>query len=522
MRRLLSLLPLLACAPPEPPEVPGVPDTGEQEMGQLQLDPSTRPALLTLSLAEPEPAIPRGAELSGLVTGLLELGLADLDGVVPEVAGVAPSPGLAGLLRADLERWTLATRLWERERVLTVEATLCTAGGVCQTHAALATRAEPTPAIATIVEAVAAQMARGEDAGSGLARAEPQSDDPYAVLLAGRSAATWYGLLPPTPENLLGHKRRDPVSRALLVDPDTALGNWVAGRRALALGDAEQARTRFATASFARPSSTLLLADEAAALTAAGHAETAWFAWQTVLARRPLDPRFVRPAAEAALRAGLPGEAETLLALLGEPWASRSEVLSLRARAQEALGYSASDEHDQLLARWAELAPEDPEPVRRRLHNHVRAAAYEEALALAAELARRGRAAEAAEVELALLNALGRPAEGAEKARLAGQPEAAARLRARASADPAERAAALAQVPGPRAAATRAQTLLELGRADEANTLVTSALQDDPWLPEALEARAGALAAAGQAEESRRALARRCESDPALAGCGSR
>lgn len=488
----------------------------------ISIDPTNYPAVVTLEPAVADPALARGAELSGLVTGLLELGLADVDGVIPEVQGVAPSPGLAGAMRQDVERWTLRVHMAEQDGTLVLDGQLCTAGGDCAAVGSRAgSRVEPTPGVAELVETISARMGRGDEAGSQADRLDPQSTDPYAVLLAGRSAATWYGLLPATPESFLGNKRRDPVTRALLVDPDTALGNWVAGRRAMTLGQPDQARARFAQASFARPSSTLLRADEATALAAQGQRAGAWYAWKTVLSRRPKDPRFALAAARAALAADEPGDADALLAELGEPWADAPDLLKLRVLAASALGQGASADTDALLARWAAADPSDPEPVRQRLLTRAKEGRYEEALTLADELAARGAGAEGTDVRIALENALDQAGDASERAGKAGNAELAALLRARSVRDPGARAAALDGLSSPRALATRAQALLEAGQLSDAFSAATAALQADPWLPEALDVRARALQASGEAAEAAATHRRLCESDPDFAGCGA-
>lgn len=519
---LLTGLMSSSCRPPEPAAQPEGVDTAAAEEQALSIDPTNYPAVVTLEPARPDPAIARGTELSGLVTGLLELGLADIDGLIPQVQGAAVSPGLAGAMREDVERWTLRVAMVEQQGALVLDGQLCTAGGDCTAVSSRAgTRVEPTPGVAELVEAISARMGRGDEAGSLADRQEPQSGDPYAVLLAGRSAATWYGLLPATPDSFLGNKRRDPVARALLVDPDTALGNWVAGRRAMTLEQPDQARARFAQASFARPSSTLLRADEAVALGALGQREAAWYAWKTVLARRPADPRFALSAARAALAADEPARAEALLAELGEPWADVPELLKVRVLAAVAQGQGASADTDALLARWAIADPSDPEPVRQRLLTRAKDGRYPEALALADELATRGAASEGVDVRIALENALEQPDLAAEDADKAGYTELAALLRARAAQDPSARAAALAGLSEPRALAVRAQALLEAGRSDEALTAATSALQASPWLPEALDVRARALEAGGKESEAAATHQRLCEADPGFAGCGA-
>ncbi len=107
------------------------------------------------------------------------LARADLDGLAPEVEGLARSPGLEGALQAEVERWTLRARMVEAGPTLTLTATLCTAGGACTEHASEATRAEPTPAVAEILAEIAEEMGRGEEPGAAAARAEvlPNKED---------------------------------------------------------------------------------------------------------------------------------------------------------------------------------------------------------------------------------------------------------------------------------------------------------------------------------------------------------
>ena len=96
----------------------------------------------------------------------------------------------------------------------------------------------------------------------------PISRDPYAILLAGRSAATWYGLIPGVPEETVGDKRRDVITRAVLVDPQLGFSQWINARRSLLRGFPQLARGAFARASLAQPHRVLYRADEAAAIRA--------------------------------------------------------------------------------------------------------------------------------------------------------------------------------------------------------------------------------------------------------------
>ena len=510
----------LACQAPEPPPEDTAPDTAAPTPAALPQLSASRIAVIQISRPTPDPALPRGEELSGLVAALLELGLADLDGVVPQVDGAPVSPGLSGALLADAERWTAAASLSEVGEQLELRLSLCAQQSCEELRSTAGTRAEPAPGVAELVSAAADHLLRGESAGSADERALPTSADPYAVLLTGRSAATFYGILPPPPEEKVGDKRRDPVARALLVDPETAVGNWIAGRRALDRAEPEAARAYFTAASFARPTSDVLMADEATALLASGHASAAWYAFGALHTRRPDDERFAVATANAALAAGQPQAAEDLLGALPEPAASSAAVLASRVDALEALHREALPTYDALLVTWAGVAPMDPEPVRRRVRLKVREGAYEAALPLAAELSSRGATEEAAALELALLNALDRPGEAAARATALGDAVLASRLSAAAAApEPMKIADDLAADDDLGALVVRASALIEAGRAREALDMAELALKGAPWSPDALAVKAEALDALHERADAAKVRAKLCTADPRWNGC---
>lgn len=472
----------------------------------------------------PPPEMPRGAEVMGLVTALLELGLADLDGVCPHTAVAPVSPGLDDALHVGAERrdlylsvvelpWTPAPR-GEPIPPHGIELVLSSCEAPSETapcelaRSRRGTREDPTPAVDDLLDQLAGVLLAArhpevlEDART------PPSADPYAILLAGRSAASWYGLLPATPEPLRGDKRRDPVARALLVDPDTAVGNWISGRRELVDGRAGAAALRLELASFARPSSLLLMADAAAGLSAAGRFEAAWTAWLLVEAARPGDPRFALGVARAALAAGHPEEARARLDALPGPHQRTVEVASLRARVAEALGLESSSYYDQILAIWQQVDPADAEPVRRRVLRRARATDYADALPLIPELETRAGIDEASRTAMSLEAALGRYAAAAARAEVVGEAELARRLRARAATTPTQRLTALGPPEGERAAdpvwlAARAEALLCAGDVDGALETAQRALVLRPALPEALDVAARAAGGGSSATYAR-------------------
>lgn len=520
MRPPLLFALALACRPPEPPPEDTAPDTASAAETALPELRDERLALITIAPPVADPALPHGAEVAGLVAALLELGLADVDGVVARVGENPVSPGLSQALVDDVYRWTARTELRPAGDELEIQLTLSLDGADLESPYSLGVRGTPTVAVSALVDGIADHWLRGEASGAADERALPVSQDPYAVLLTGRSAATFYGFLPATAEQNVGNKRRDPVARALLVDPETAVGNWVAGRRALARGEAEAARSFFTRGGFSRPTSDALMADEASALLEAGHPEAAWYAFQQLEARRPDDLRFVVASARAALAAGQPAAAEERLGALGEPYASDPAVVMARISALEALHREADPAYDQLLARWAEVAPMDPEPVRRRVQLRVRSKAFSEALPLVAELSARGAPEEAARLELALLNALDRSGDAATRAIALGDSALAGRLSARDGAQsPQSKADLLLGDADPRAQAVRAAALIEAGQARAGLELADQALKQRPWLPEALAAQAAACDALGLRSEAGKARAKLCAADPRWSGC---
>lgn len=487
----LGIVAMLASCRPAPPPAQ---DTGPEDAAlsgpSWSVPDLGRLADVALVPVEADPALPRGKEIAGLATALLELGLADLDGVIPTVEGGAVSPGLSAAPHEGAERWSLRGQVREQPGALELVVSLCSQAGSCEEiHSARGTRAEPTPSVADVLDGVAGRLLRPRREDVAADQATVLSIDPYAVLLAGRAAATWYGLLPENPRN-------DALKKALRVDPDTAVGNWIAGRRALGEGNLEQAHGRFVRAAFARPSSVLLLADQAAALDAAGKAESALATWLAVDAARPADPRFQIAIAKAAMAAGKPQDAETRLASLAPEIRDALGVVRLRVAAAEAAGRANTTVYDALLARWAELVPEDTEPVRRRIQWRVHAGRYAEALPFAEALVTAGRDPQARAVLTALHAANG----DWDKAASTAEGVLANRLRAR-GADPARRAVLLAADTDPLAQAVRAEALLADQHPAAALESADAALAGNSHLPEALGARRDALTALGRIAE---------------------
>lgn len=464
---------------------------------------SLRPALA------PE-AMNRRDEQRGLVTALVELGLADLQGVVPSVEGAAPALGLALTVRAGAQRWTAQPAVDALNDSYTVSLELCDPAGVCESSLAVGKPEAPQEPIATVLEWAAARLGRELRPQVRAGWQAPLSKDGYAILLAGRSAATLYGLREGVPEALLGDKRLDPIDRAAFVDPFLSVASWVLARRDGARGAYDRARDALPRGGAAHPWSVVFAAEDAALLDRLGKPELAYPAWQDVVRKAPADVRFVVPLARAALRAGDLSAATAALDSL-PAWAQEdAEVLRVR------VGVAGRGADDALLSRLQAAAPEDPEPVRRRLELRVRDGRYAEALALTAELRARGAVEEADKLALSLAVGAGDLAAARDAAGRLGLTEVQARLVAREAL--AKEPARLDAVPpgdDPILTLVRAEAARQAGQPEEALRMVGAVLSADPWMPEALEIRAEALDDLGRLPEADEARQRLAMADPA-------
>jgi uncharacterized protein HemY len=466
-------------------------------------------ALVELASVAPPEGYGRAKELAGGLTASFELALTDLEGVVPRVGALPPSPGVSEAVLVDAERWTLTLdaaveRVGPERWAMTIRGTLCRRDGACTFPEAEGDPNQTGPAVAELMEQIALRLVRRRSSDAALAWAAPPSDDPYAVLLAGRAAATLYGQQDPPPEELIGDKAKDPVTRAVLVDPELALTRWVAGRRAMARGEHSQAQQHFNAAARGRPASAVLLADEAIAWAALGRIDRAATLWSAVRNLVGDDQRFLLPQARVALALGQLDEAAERLAPLSFGFERDPDLAALRVAIAEAGG--AGEGYDLLLQSWEVAAPNDAEPTRRRLALRVRREEYEDALSFTDQLARRGAGDESERAQLALSAALGRFDEAAALAEGLGEDLTADRLRARAQ--PEARAEALLGDPSPYAKLWRAEAILQGGDPKAALNEIEAVLKERPWLPEALELKAITLTAMGETAkaEATRAL----------------
>lgn len=439
-------------------------------------------------------------ETLGLVTVLTELGLSDLPGVVVEVAGCTRAPGTADLLPIAQE-WTAELDLGSDPESLIVRIRLCDPSGACEAFEATATRAHPEGAMPTLLGASARRLGIVPPVGAAGPWGAPLSSDDYAVLLAGRSAASFYGLREPVDPSERGDRVRDPVARAVYIDPSVAVAQWVAGRRAAADGDWARARVFFTAAALGRSTSPQLAADEAAAYVLVGNAGAATAAWDALLEQRPGDPRFLLPQARALLAAGAVGEAAGRVEALAVEYADEPAVAELRVRVADRT--PESEDMDPLLAAWQAVDDATAEPVFRRIHLRARSGRYDEALTLVDELKRRGRTIEADQLRMAMAVGLSRWDDAADAAEALGDPATAARIRgrgARAAGHPLP--PALRDDPDPGVRLIVGQSMLDAGDATGALARAAGVLKVEPWQPEALALRARALRALGRVAEA--------------------
>lgn len=502
----------LSCTPPPPApqaaapavDAPSVPD---RTLLEVRLD---RPVVW--------PGVRQPDELSGLYYALMERGLSDLFEVAAVAVDRPPSPGLAGRLLSGAEVWTGKLGIVAEGDQFRYGLMLCDPTGLCVDREATASRENIASAVAVLLAASTETLDRPAQPEAAATWAEAQSVDPYAQLVAGRSAAVHYGIRAPVPEASWGDQRKDPVSRAVFIDPGMPVAWWIAGRERLARDEVRPAREAFTRATIARPGSVVYKADEAAMLMGEGRWEAAWLAWEEVDTLAPDDLRFSVLRATTALRVEEVKAASKILDALPARFQDERSVAELRVAIAEATG--ASSNYDDLLARWQAAAPSDPEPVRRRIALRVDAARLADALELTAELRARGAAEEADRLGMSLAVGLGDYDGAAASADRLGLVDVAGRIRARAAleARPDVVPEGLATAKDAMARLAAGEALLEAERADEALALAREALVIDPWLPEALDLQARALETLGRPDDAAKVRTRLVALDPAFDG----
>lgn len=432
------------------------------------------------------PGIRQSDELAGLFTANIEYGLADLHGVVPWVDGVGVSPGFDERLRNGSTRWTAKLGLVAKGENIAYGLLLCNSADECNNFEVVGPQAKPAEASAALLKLAAEALGRLPDPEAMALWALPQSKDPYAELICGRGAAVFYGIRPALDPLDVGDQRKDPIERAVYIDPSMPLGWWIAGRAQAQRDEWGRARESFTRASIARPSSVLFLADEAYAFSHNLRWDAAWSAWASADSRSPGDIRFVAPRARAALRSERVKQAIAILDALPTPFQNERRIAELRVQIAETTG--ASSNYDELLEHWQDAAPNDPEPVRRRIALRVDDGRYAEALVLCDELEARGAVNEAGRLAMSLSIGLGKLPEAAGRADELGLTEVAARIRARAKLedDPGAMTPELAVATDPVGLVVAGEALLADGQPSEGLVKVQAALKLDPWNADAL------------------------------------
>lgn len=352
---------------------------------------------------------------AGLVTVAIELGLGDLPGVVPTVEGAPAWPVLDDMARVAEARWELDLTVATDKELLTYEGSLCGPDAPCILLTGRVDPSDPGPGVVRILERIEAELGVSPDAEAADARIRKASKDPYAYRLAGRAAAILYGLRPPADKPW--DKRADPVRRAVLVDPSLPEAGYVAGRVLLDRGRTmdplpggkpveDLIAGLVQRPLVARPSSVLLRAVEASALTELDRDEAADLLWFDLVEATADDPRFLVAGARSALRLDRPRKVESLMVRVPAVAVDDPVVTELRARAAAGGDPGFLDER---LAEWALAEPELAEPIHARIGLRVRQDRFEEALALVPELSTRGVAEEeSARLERALVAAIDR------------------------------------------------------------------------------------------------------------------
>lgn len=467
-----------------------------------------------------EPIAERGGhrfanEVAGLLIALYEAGLADLPDVVPHYDAYGPPPGIDRWLTGESSHWDARFSIsYERDAVQIV-LELCPAGGECMEGSASGPREAPEGAVTELLVWSAGLFGVPVPAGIVETWSRPLSADRYAVLILGRAAATMYGLVDPISPAHRGLPRKDPLTRALLIDPSLSLTQYLIGRRALEIGDAESAARAFEKARIDVTGRFAFEVAAAAAANAGGDWALARKLWDEVESRWPLDSRFVVPRVEAYLASGLAVEARSLLLELPPRFDKDPAVAKLRVEIAEAVG--PGEDYERLVAAWEEAAAYDPEPVRRHIALRLRDGRFEEAFELLAKLEARGAATEAREMMIALGAEIGRFADAAKQAAIMGNDSLAKRLRLRAALEQDSRNIPIGLVKARDPDLRLLLAKLQLPRdADKALADVRAVLREDRFRAEAIAIEVRALEQLGRWDEAVAARERLQFADPAL------
>lgn len=441
------------------------------------------------------PDNPHGPATAGHVTVVFETFLADLQGVVPRVAGVPTTQGLAYALPSPDPPWNVSLSLdmtgWDFE----LTATLCDAAGECTEHVAGGSRLNPNEAVATIVLDISDRLGRRPHVPFDV-WAKAETEDSYALKLMSTAAGILQGYIPPVEKSKRWNSRADPVARSVFVDASMATGWVIYGRVS---DDPMKWLKAYTYASEKRPESVALRAARAASMESAGYGTLAKEAWREILDDAPGDLRFLIPRARAALSGGSPEDARAVLAELGGRFAEHHEVVRLRVDIAEAEG----NVTDDVLVTWQNADASNPEPVRRRVLAWVRDGEWDKAMDLAPVLASRGEKEEAASYRVALGTALERYEEAAQAARSVGNDDLARRILARGRSTGADdRVAVLEGAVEPRTRLALAAALVEAGRSKDALLELEVVTDHDPWWPVALHLQARALENLGRDGEA--------------------
>jgi len=455
-------------------------------------------------------------EVAGIVIALYETGLTDLAGVVPHYDRHGPPPGVDRWLTGESKHWTARFSFAYERDTLQVVLRLCPSAGPCKGASASGPRESPEGAITELLVWTAGQIDTPVPAGMVETWSKPLSSDRYAVLVLGRAAASWYGMVDAVNPEERGDPGKDPLARVVLIDPSLSMAHYILARRALDIGRYGPATLALERARKSTPDRFVFEVAGAAAAGTAGQWAEARKLWDDLDARWPDDSRFVIPRLEAYLNTDMAKEAQSLIDELPDRFDRDPEVARLRVEIADKVG--PGSDYEQLVAAWETAAEYDPEPVRRHIALRLRDGRLEEAFELLAKLEARGAATEAKQMMIAIGAGIGRFDEAAKQAALVGSDALAERLRLRAALekDPHEAPPALLRIPDLDARLLAAK-LRAAKQPEQALADVRALLRDDRFLAEGIALEVNILEKLGRSDEAVQARERLQFADPAFA-----